>query len=161
MTSPQLTIRDIARVKNWRQYQLFAAKHESYSSVEGRMLEVRMLFHGTSAEAPKTIIESDTGLDPRLGGGMWGKGSYFAKNSSYSVSYAHRLSNGLYQLFCCIVLVGDYVELPSNNALTRPPTKPGSASLYNSVKGFTGGSEVFITYEPNMSYPSFLITYSA
>ncbi len=44
------------------------------------------LFHGTSLTAVDAIV--NTGFDPRLGGGCFGHGCYFAENSSKSDQYS-------------------------------------------------------------------------
>lgn len=157
-TSPN-AITKIRVIQNKRLYTNFAFKHEGYSQIEGRAVEIKRLFHGTRANAPEVIYKSDAGLDSRLGGGMWGNGTYYALNSSYSVGYAHPAGDGTMEMFLCEVLVGDYIQLPSDGSLKKPPAKPNSTQCYHSVKGNTGGSDIWITYEPAMSYPHFLINY--
>jgi hypothetical protein len=61
-----------------------------------------------------------------------------------------------------LVIVGDTADMPhtqATEALVRPPLKQGTNSLFHSVKGSEGGSDIYITYEPNMSYPDYLITF--
>lgn len=152
----------IQRVQNRRLYTNFAYKHEAFSKVEGRPLEIMQLFHGTSKTEPAVIFQSDSGLDSRLGRGLWGQGTYYAKNSFYSHDYCFRTPANQCQMFLCLVLVGDYVELPQNDKLVRPPNKRGStSSCFHSVKGVTDTSDIWITYEAAMSYPLWLITYDA
>lgn len=164
-TLPNSYILSIQRVKNYEQYNLFAAKHEALSHNEGRPVALRMLFHGTQKTTPEAIIHSAAGFDPRWSHeGRWGLGAYFAVNASYSDSYAHWIAgdpNGPKQMFCAMVIIGESIDLSPNNALRMPPPRPGKQGrCYDSVKGKTGGSEVYITYETNTAYPSFLITYS-
>ena len=55
---------------------------------------VKHLFHGTSSTDPSLIYKSESGLDMRFSKpGMYGKGIYFAENSSYSDSYAFYKNN--------------------------------------------------------------------
>ena len=157
-TTPN-NITKIRVVQNKRLYTNFAFKHEGYSQIEGKAVAIQRLFHGTRANAPEVIYKSDAGLDSRLGGGMWGNGTYYALNSSYSVNYAHPAADGTKEMFLCEVLVGDFIQLPSDGTLKKPPAKPNSTQCYHSVKGNTGGSDIWITYEPAMSYPHFLINY--
>ena len=158
-TSSQ-TIESIERIFSYRLYTNYAYRHEAFSRAEGKAVKIKHLFHGTRSTDPKVIYDSDTGLDSRVGHGMWGNGSYYAVNSSYSVAYSFTRPDGKHQMFCCSVIIGDAVDLPSTPTLTRPPQKPNSSSLYHSVKGNTQGSDIYITYEPAMSYPSYLITFS-
>jgi hypothetical protein len=152
-------ITKIRVVQNKRLYTNFAFKHEGYSQIERRAVEIKRLFHGTRANAPEVIYQSDSGLDSRLGGGMWGNGTYYALNASYSVGYAHPAADGTSEMFLCEVLVGDFIQVPSNGSLKKPPAKPNSTQCYHSVQGNTGGSDIWITYEPAMSYPHFIINY--
>ena len=149
----------IQRVQNKRLYTNFSYKHEAFSQVEGKALQIMTLFHGTSNTDPAVIYQSDTGLDSRLGKGLWGQGTYYAKNSFYSHDYCYRNSSNQCQMFLCHVLVGDYVNLPQSNSLVRPPQKQNSTSCFHSVMGKTPTSDIWITYEAAMSYPTWLLTY--
>ena len=149
----------IQEIQNRRLYTNFAYKHEGYSRIESRPVLIKRLFHGTRSNNPKEVYESDEGLDSRLGKGAWGFGSYFAAQSQYSTAYAHPNEQGDLMMFLCEVIVGDFVHLGPNSSLRKPPLKPNTKSAYHSVQGFGGGSEIWITYEPAMSYPRFLITY--
>jgi len=97
--------------------------------------------------------------------GLWGRGIYFAENSSYSDNYAHTLpGNKERQMFLAEVILGDCVALEQDSSLRLPPPKSVKNSslaveLYDSVQGTTGGSTVFIVYDNNKAYPSYLITY--
>ena len=96
---------------------------------------------------------------------MWGKGNYFAVNASYSNSYAHSVrGTGMKKLLVAFVLTGlSYYSNPGS--LTMPPYRsqqddPSSIRRrYHSVNGVTGGSTVYITYENNLAYPAYVITY--
>ena len=47
------------------------------------------MYHGTSGTPPTAIYKSEEGFDMTYSrAGMWGNANYFAKNSSYSNSYA-------------------------------------------------------------------------
>jgi hypothetical protein len=55
---------------------------------------VKHLFHGTRSTDPSLIYKSESGLDMRFSNsGMYGKGIYFAENSSYSDAYAYNKNN--------------------------------------------------------------------
>ena len=157
-TAPYQVI-TIQEIQNRRLYTNFAYKHEGYSRIEGRPVQIKRLFHGTRQNSPEEVYESDEGLDSRLGKGAWGFGSYFAAQAQYSTAYAHTSRRGEMMMFLCEVIVGDFVKLGPNSNLRKPPLKPNSKAAYHSVQGFGGGSEIWITYEPAMSYPRFLISY--
>jgi hypothetical protein len=49
--------------------------------------------------------------------------------------------------------------LLSDPSLTMPPLVEGSNLRFDSVKGNTGGSDVFMVYSNKKAYPNYLITY--
>jgi hypothetical protein len=105
------------------------------------------------------IAQSQEGFDMRFGnpGCMWGKAVYFAQNASYSTSYAFRGDN-CRKFFLAEVLLGEVVPL-QQQSLIKPPNKPGTTIEYDSVRGHTGGSDVYMVYANQKCYPKYLITY--
>jgi hypothetical protein len=82
--------------------------------------------------------------------GSWGSAIYFAKNAAYSNTYCHNLSSGEKQFFLAEVLLGDYPLplLPPDTTLKRPPLNPANNNeRFDSVKGRTSGSDVFMVYQ--------------
>ncbi|XP_028405175.1 protein mono-ADP-ribosyltransferase PARP12-like [Dendronephthya gigantea] len=173
-TMPECCVIGIERIQNKKlfirySFQKAVLLEKVSGSVEG--LNEKMLFHGTSKTPPKKIWQSEDGFDLRYSRrGMWGIGSYFAQNSSYSDNYAY-IYSGNYPVFremiVANVLTGNSIEMQSNNKtrkLTRPPvftqaTQNNPEVLYDSVTGFTGGSRIYVLYKFDMAYPSYLIRY--
>lgn len=92
--------------------------------------------------------------------GMWGLANYFAHNSKYSNDYSSKTAAGESQMFMATVNVGKFFEMNPDRSLKMPPLLPGSqADRYDSVKGHTGGSDVYMVYSNKKAYPSYLITY--
>src|SRR4051794_38882236 len=98
--------------------------------------------------------------------GYWGKGTYFAEKVCYSHHYAYVPTPGQRQLFLAEVIVGESILLKPDKSLKVPPEKPAKHSdvglaveRYDSVEGVTGGSRVWVVYDNNKAYPSYLITY--
>ena len=133
----------------------------------------KKLFHGTKQTDPKGIYSGDAGFDLRHSGtGMWGVGSYFAVNASYSSGYSYQKrvlgqSNPLRQMFVAKVLTGACIRLDPNRQLRFPPERTDQQEggvvirrRYDSVQGTTGGSQVYIIYDNAQSYPAYLITYT-
>lgn len=119
---------------------------------------MKHLFHGPNQTDPKLIYQSEDGLDIRFSNaGAYGNGIYFANNSSYSHSFTYRKGQEC-QMFMCLVLVGDSVQLgPSQYRI--PPVKKGSShERYDSVNNGVGGH--YIIYDNSKCYPGYLITYS-
>ena len=57
------------------------------------------------------IYQSEEGFDMRFSpGGMWGRGNYFAVNSSYSDNYKSTLKDGSFQMFYARVIIGNTIK---------------------------------------------------
>lgn len=70
------------------------------------------LYHGTASDLVESICAQS--FDPRLHGThetLYGKGSYFAKNASYSHGYSLPDQDGYFYMFLAQVLVGHYVKV--------------------------------------------------
>ncbi len=94
---------------------------------------------------------------------MWGVAVYFAVNSSYSHGYRFNVpGTNLNQMFYARVIVANYKETQPNSSLRMPPLIDGDreGKRHDSVKGFTGGSDVFMIYANRKAYPEYLITYT-
>ena len=155
-------IKKIQRVQNkwlWRHYSLCRDRiRQKNGGKENEM----WLFHGTKDTKPSDIYKSEKGFDFRFSRpGMWGYGSYFAANASYSANYyAYKTSTGDKKIFLAQVLIGESIDVPPSSSLKMPPLKSKTATgRYDSVKGCTKGSDVYVVYEHDKAYPAYLITY--
>jgi hypothetical protein len=103
------TVDSIERVENGPQHELYSVHRRNLErdvAQAGGWAErkiVQLLFHGTSEEAVQSIVHSDSaGFLPLLAGSttgaLWGDGTYFARDASYSDSYACRLASGQKQV---------------------------------------------------------------
>ena len=130
----------------------------------------KLLFHGSRETRPEQIYMSEKGFDFRFANqGLWGEGTYFAVNAQYSDAYAYELSGGRRQFFLALVLTGINCTCKQDRLLRMPPVKDsdqvGSNNMftnecYDSVRGKTGGSDVYVVYEHDRAYPAYLITYT-
>ena len=91
---------------------------------------------------------------------MWGRAIYFAVNSSYSNSYSYN-AGAFKQMFMASVLIGKFEPRQSDGTIREPGVIPGTNMKYDSVKGNTGGSDVFMVYSNKKAYPSYLISYTS
>ena len=67
------------------------------------------------------------------------------------------------------VLTGETCQCSPDSSLKKPPVKSRSKlggsrntfedELYDSVKGHTNGSDIFVIYDHEKAYPAYLITY--
>ena len=60
-------------------------QHERWDEHKNEM----RLFHYAKPDAVDKIVRGNTGFDPRLGGGEYGAGAYFAHHAVYSVAYGN------------------------------------------------------------------------
>lgn len=166
-TMPTVKLVKMERIQSkhlWSEY--FAARETLRQANKGNANEM-LLFHGTRSTAPEVIYKGKHGFDFRHSAeGMWGRGSYFAVNASYSHGYAHPVESNLRQFFVAKVAIGEAKDMPPNNSLKMPPPKETSdgtfsVDYYDSVTGITGGSRIYIVYETRKAYPAYLITYQA
>ena len=127
----------------------------------------RLLWHGTRNNKPEDLYKKD-GLNVIYSrDGMWGTALYFAENMSYSCpTYAYSVpqqnrkdNKPSWEVFLANVVLGDYKEMPSTRDLKTPPAKPNSEQLYDSVKGNTNGSDVYMVYKNVKTYPGFVVTF--
>ena len=70
------------------------------------------------------------------------------------------MPDGTRQMFEARVNIGRTIQLNSDNTLREPPQiDPSKPQRYDSVKGHTGGSDVYMVYANRKAYPEYLITY--
>ena len=172
-TLSSATITNILRIQNrmlWKSY--IQEKSRLLKKNKGEVNE-KQLFHGTRKNDPELIYNGEEGFEMRLAGdGMWGQANYFAVNASYSDDYAF-VQDGLRAIFLVSVLTGKSFKMEPDRSLRIPPEIPGptvkgdsvrstlpyAKRRYDSVNGFTNGSEVYMTYDNRKSYPTYLINY--
>jgi len=88
----------------------------------------------------------------------YGKGVYFAVNSSYSCGYANPRGDGKKQMYLALVLTGDYTLGNSGYRVTPDnPDKPGFK--FDSVVDNVSNPGMFVVFLDNQAYPKYLITF--
>ena len=163
---PNATIMTIEQIQNcvlWMKYSNTAQQIRD----EPQNCREKLLFHGTRDTDPKEIYKGDSSFDMRFSRqGLWGRGNYFAVNASYSDAYAHSVhGTNMKKLLVAFVLTGLSYYSEQDSSLTKPPYRSEQADpsgirrCYHSVNGVTGGNTVYITYDNNLAYPAYVITY--
>ena len=122
------------------------------------------LWHGTRGTDPTQIYRGD-GLNINYANdGLFGKGIYFARNSNYSCpNYSSPVagSQNQFEVFLASVIIGDSYDAGQGQKLMEPPAKPNRPNeKYDSVKGHTNGSDVYMVYQNVKTYPGMLVRYS-
>ncbi|XP_041378226.1 uncharacterized protein LOC121390469 [Gigantopelta aegis] len=107
-TLPHKTITSLKRIENGELWNSFCQKREQMKRRLGKEVDERPLFHGTHSDNIKAICRQ--GFDFRFCGKavgtLYGKGSYFATESSYSDGY----TGGSNMMFVALTLVGDFAR---------------------------------------------------
>ncbi|XP_017288568.1 protein mono-ADP-ribosyltransferase PARP14-like [Kryptolebias marmoratus] len=156
-----LNIITIERVQNttlWQSYQLLK-KHLEVKNKHTK--NEQLLYHGTAATSIDLI--NHKGFNRSYAGqhgAMYGKGSYFAVNPSYSAqNYAQLDASGHKRMYQARVLVGDYTQ--GRSGMITPPAKSGNAAdLYDSVTDRPNNPSMFVVFNDIQAYPEYLITFT-
>ncbi|KAM4676575.1 protein mono-ADP-ribosyltransferase PARP12-like [Discoglossus pictus] len=155
-------IQSIQRIQNPALWEVYQWQKELMKKQNGgKEVEERQLFHGTNDKLIEAICQQN--FDWRICGAhgtSYGKGSYFARDSSYSHNYSRLTGSPTQIMFVARVLVGDYVRGKSSDL--RPSSKSGSScsSFYDSCVDNEGNPSIFVIFEKHQIYPEYLITYS-
>ncbi|NXM69608.1 PAR12 polymerase, partial [Serilophus lunatus] len=155
-TMPKTTIKRICRVQNpslWGLYQW--QKELMQKSNGGKAVDERFLFHGTSKNYINVICQQN--FDWRvcgLNGTVYGKGSYFARDASYSDKYCG--TDFCKTMFLARVLVGEFTW--GSPDYVRPPMKD-SQNFYDSCVNDFLNPSIFVIFEKQQVYPEYLIEY--
>ena len=167
---PNAEIIQISRIQNTWLWGKYVSHKKRLDLKNNGNVNEKELFHGTSNNNPALIYDSEDGFDMRYSAqGMWGVANYFAVNASYSNGYAHHTPNGYKEMFLVKVLTGDSYDCQPDSSLRMPPVKQSGSSngkvqlgkmKYDTVTGNTHGSRVYMTYDNDKAYPTYLIEYS-
>uniref|UniRef100_W5NK20 Poly [ADP-ribose] polymerase n=2 Tax=Lepisosteus oculatus TaxID=7918 RepID=W5NK20_LEPOC len=158
-TMARNVIHSIQRIQNpslWKMFQW--QKDKMMKRNGGNSVLERFLFHGTEKSFIEAICEQN--FDWRVcgvHGSLYGKGSYFARDASYSHSYS-KPTTGSRIMFVARVLVGDFTQ--GNSGYLRPPLKEGNSVFYDSCVNSTSNPSIFVIFEKHQIYPEYLIEYS-
>ncbi|XP_035673943.1 protein mono-ADP-ribosyltransferase PARP14-like [Branchiostoma floridae] len=156
-----LNIQKIERVQNptlWKQY---CVQREKICQKNPTRQNEQELWHGSLAESCVKI--SHHGFNRSYAGmnaTAFGKGTYFARDPSYSVrGYARPDANGLKRLFLAKVITGEYIR--GNSNMIVPPSRPGGNPLdtYDSTVDNVNNPSIFCVYHDAQAYPEYLLTF--
>ena len=119
----------------------------------------RFLFHGTIPRVVDSICKQN--FDWREHGKnatLFGEGSYFALHAWYSNSYSREDEQNRRFMFLASVLVGEYAK--GKPSYRKPPVKnTQSKELYDSCADHERNPSIFVTFDVDQCYPSYLIEY--
>ncbi|XP_075711781.1 zinc finger CCCH-type antiviral protein 1-like isoform X2 [Rhinoderma darwinii] len=153
-------VKTLWRLQNPSLWQVFQWQKEQMKKVnKGQDVKENRLFHGTDKTHVDAICNQN--FDWRIcgtHGTVYGQGSYFARDASYSHNYSTPTSSGKRLMFVARVLVGDYVT--GNPQMKRPPERCSrSAQCYDSCVDNIINPSIFVVFEKHQIYPEYLLEY--
>ncbi|XP_065537076.1 protein mono-ADP-ribosyltransferase PARP12 [Lathamus discolor] len=159
-TMKDYCIHRLQRIQNPTLWQVFQWQKEQMKKLsKSELVDERLLFHGTNPSHMPAICEQN--FDWRMcgtHGTMYGKGSYFARDASYSHKFCSSQS-GSYSMFVANVLVGDFVQ--GNPKHLRPPLRDSNSNrLYDSCVDDPTDPSIFVIFEKHQIYPAYILEYN-
>lgn len=166
-TLPGKAIVKLERVENGPQHEAFHLATATIRKQLGTQYNAatmqRMLFHGTTAI--ESIVNSTDGhgflplLTGTAVGGLFGHGTYFARDASYSDDYARKIpGTEQKQMLVVDVVVGRWTR--GKKGMKVMPLLPGQQyARFNSLVNNSGDPTIFVVHHSNQAYPAYLITY--
>jgi len=177
----KVKIASINRVENLAMWQSFVVKRQTIVSREisqetetsdadinqkRQRLERCWLWHGTNVEVMDKILQQ--GFNRSFCGKnatMYGKGVYFARDTSYSAHTAYSVpdSRGYQYILACRVVVGVYCP-GVKDSLTPDIRDPKTHNLYDSTVGILkndsgNNPSIYVTYHDAQAYPEYIIKF--
>jgi len=156
------------RIQNKRLWERYCnQKTDLTRENEGDISELD-LFHGTFLTDPIKIYQGKIGFDIQFSNkGMWGYGIYFAVNAHMSYDqYGYTTPEKKKQIILAKVLAGKVDKCAPNSELFRPGLLPNYKgehvdARFDSCSGYHSGgkSDIYILYDNDRAYPSYLITF--
>lgn len=91
---------------------------------------------------------------------VYGNGTYFALNASYSANNTYSVPNtqGQKHMYLCRVLAGDYTK--GQSGIIVPPAKNANCDLYDTVVDNPAAPTIFVVFGDYNAYPEYLITFT-
>lgn len=160
-TCPNQNVLKIERVQNpgmWKNYQNNKNVMEKKNNHQNNE---KLLFHGTSEQTINYIERS--GFNRSYAGknaAVYGNGTYFALNASYSANNTYSVPNtqGQKHMYLCRVLAGDYTK--GQSGIIVPPAKNANCDLYDTVVDNPAAPTIFVVFGDYNAYPEYLITFT-
>ncbi|GFO06938.1 poly [ADP-ribose] polymerase [Plakobranchus ocellatus] len=150
-------IKKMQRIQNKYLYQHYIVKKREMEERNGKNFQnEKRLFHGTNPNNMAAI--NLNGFSNNYSGAhatAYGEGTYFAVNSSYSVSYTQPDASGLRHMYLVRVLVGKTTI--SRQGMKFLPNQPGMSVPFDS--GTDGNNVMFIIFQDAQTYPEYLISF--
>ena len=140
-------------------------------SMDPSTVEKLWVFHACAAGVVENIIAG--GFNRSFAGKnatVYGPGSYFARDTSYSVrsTYSPPDEQGVKRIFMCRIALGAHQSVPFGYDEREPPVRDAERLLgvgtlrYDTTtdNNFRDGiAQVMVAYKDNQAYPEYLVTF--
>lgn len=127
-----------------------AYEHRKREIAKDASINELQLFHGTREENITKIAME--GFDPSYNKtSAYGKGTYFAKNASYSQSYMIPNKDGISFMFLCDVLMG-------KPCMGRPNIDIDTSLYHSAIDNFNHPT-IIVTPFADAAYPRYIIAF--
>ena len=128
----------------------FQKQKAEIEAKRGKPCKELELYHGTREEYSNSIIKN--GFDPLANArSAYGKGSYFAKNASYSRDYAPPASDQVSFMLICSVLVGEIA--------VYGPSKLIDTSKHDNSVDNSKSPSIYVTPYQYGAIPRFIVAF--
>ncbi|XP_041699722.2 uncharacterized protein LOC121536483 isoform X1 [Coregonus clupeaformis] len=158
---PGNTIIEIERIQNPNLWKNFQIKKQDIDGRNDGMINERRLFHATSHTTIGHI--NDHGFNRSYAGkndALYGRGTYFAVNASYSADdkYSKPDGEGRKFMYLCRVLTGHFTQ--GKEGMLEPPLKGDSTiRRHDSTTNDPSDPTEFVVFHDCQAYPEYLITF--
>jgi hypothetical protein len=147
---PNSCILWVEEIVNPNLEEKYQAQKAEIETKRGRPCTELELYHGTREEYANSIIRD--GFDPLANTrSAYGKGSYFAKNASYSRDYAPPASDEVSFMLICSVLVGEFTVYGGNQDI--------NTALHDNSVDSVKSPSIYVTPYSGGAIPRFIVAF--
>lgn len=161
-TCSTFIIEKIERIQNLDLWNSYQTKKKIMDAKNSNIINEKQLFHGTDADSVPLV--NINGFNRSYAGKnavIYGKGTYFAVNASYSAddTYSKPDANGKKYMYYVRVLTGVYTR-GNDSLIVPPPRNPQNPTdQYDTVTDNMQNPTLFVVFYDYQAYPEYLITF--
>ncbi|KAM8933536.1 protein mono-ADP-ribosyltransferase PARP15-like [Pelodytes ibericus] len=153
----------IERIQNMWLWQGYALNKYNVDQMYPEQENERRLYHGTAYQTTEKINRH--GFNRSFigkNGTVYGKGTYFAANASYTCieRFSPKDGNGEKRVYQVAVITGKYV-LGKSEYVEPPAINDNSGALYTTTVNNVSNPTIFVVYNDYGAYPEYLITFKS
>eukprot|EP00485_Elphidium_margaritaceum_P015625 CAMPEP_0202731254 /NCGR_PEP_ID=MMETSP1385-20130828/187054_1 /ASSEMBLY_ACC=CAM_ASM_000861 /TAXON_ID=933848 /ORGANISM="Elphidium margaritaceum" /LENGTH=1201 /DNA_ID=CAMNT_0049397547 /DNA_START=241 /DNA_END=3846 /DNA_ORIENTATION=- len=150
----------VIKVESVENQMLFDQYSNIRSIIQKRVgkdnLNERDLFHGTKDENVMSTVQQEGFRKEFNQTAAYGKGTYFARDASYSVSFSACNDSGVYKMFQCKVICGQS-HIGNRNFELKSWPKKADGFIYDSLVNNVANPSIYVIHDDARVYPMFVI----